>query len=202
MSEKLFKVIIIGDPTVGKTSFVQRYVQDNFKRDYKGTVGVDFALKIIKWSETQTIKLQLWDIAGQERFTWMTRVYFKDAHGCIIMFDLTNKNSFQNTLKWKKDVDSKCMLSDGSPIPCMLLANKCDLAERQVDQMEIETFYKENNFIGWTETSAKEGLMVSDSMRFLVEVMLRQSGMNGMTNGGGDSLHLKSSGPTPGSCSC
>jgi len=64
MGEKLFKVIIIGDPTVGKTSFVQRYVQDTFKRDYKGTVGVDFALKIIKWSENQTVKLQLWDIAG------------------------------------------------------------------------------------------------------------------------------------------
>lgn len=65
MSEKLFKVIIIGDPTVGKTSYVQRYVQDSFKRDYKGTVGVDFALKIIKWSENQTVKLQLWDIAGK-----------------------------------------------------------------------------------------------------------------------------------------
>lgn len=54
----------------------------------------------------------------------MTRVYYKDAHGCIIMFDLTNRNSFQNTIKWKKDVDSKCMLPDGNPIPCMLLANK------------------------------------------------------------------------------
>lgn len=54
----------------------------------------------------------------------MTRVYYKDAHCCIIMFDLTNANSFKNTLKWKKDVDSKCILSDGSPIPCMLLANK------------------------------------------------------------------------------
>jgi len=53
-----------------------------------------------------------------------TRVYFKDAHGCIIMFDLSNKNSFLNSLKWKKDVDSKCTLPDGSPIPCMLLANK------------------------------------------------------------------------------
>lgn len=132
---------------MGKTSFVQRYVQDSFKRDYKGTVGVDFALKVFKWTENQTIRLQLWDIAGfyisleiliferivlpnyefvtgQERFTWMTRVYYKDAHGCIIMFDLTNRNSFQNTIKWKKDVDSKCMLPDGSPIPCMLLANK------------------------------------------------------------------------------
>lgn len=62
--------------------------------------------------------------SGQERFTWMTRVYYKDADGCVIMFDLTNKNSFVNTLKWKKDVDSKCSLPDGRPIPCMLLANK------------------------------------------------------------------------------
>lgn len=71
MPEKLFKVIIIGDPTVGKTSFVQRYVQNSYKRDYKGTVGVDFALKMIKWSETQTIKLQLWDIAGNYSYTYI-----------------------------------------------------------------------------------------------------------------------------------
>jgi Ras-related protein Rab-7L1 len=64
--EKLFKVIIIGDPTVGKTSFVRRYVQNSYKRDYKGTVGVDFALKVVKWSETRTVKLQLWDIAGKK----------------------------------------------------------------------------------------------------------------------------------------
>jgi len=61
---------------------------------------------------------------GQERFTWMTRVYYKDAHGCVIMFDLSNKNSFLNTLKWKKDVDAKCTQVDGGPIPCMLLGNK------------------------------------------------------------------------------
>jgi GTPase SAR1 and related small G proteins len=67
-SEKLFKVIIIGDPTVGKTSFVQRYVQNSYKRDYKGTVGVDFALKVVKWSETRTVKLQLWDIAGKKLY--------------------------------------------------------------------------------------------------------------------------------------
>lgn len=66
--ERLFKIIIIGDPTVGKTSFVQRYVQGSFRRDYKGTVGVDFALKILKWSDTETIKLQLWDIAGNNFF--------------------------------------------------------------------------------------------------------------------------------------
>ena len=63
--ERLFKILIIGDPTVGKTSFVQRYVNDTFRRDYKGTIGVDFALKVVTWSDTETIKLQLWDIAGK-----------------------------------------------------------------------------------------------------------------------------------------
>ncbi|XP_021942785.1 ras-related protein Rab-7L1-like [Zootermopsis nevadensis] len=175
-TQKLYKIIVIGDPTVGKTSFVQRYVQNSFNKNYKGTVGVDFALKIVKLSETQTVRLQLWDIAGQERFTWMTRVYYKDCHGCVIMFDLTNKNSFINTRKWKIDVDSKCTRPDGKPIPCILLANKCDLPYRQVDQMEIEDLYKEHNFIGWTETSVKEGLMVDDSMKFLVDVVMQQDG--------------------------
>uniref|UniRef100_A0A1B6G232 Ras-related protein Rab n=1 Tax=Cuerna arida TaxID=1464854 RepID=A0A1B6G232_9HEMI len=197
MPEKLFKVIVIGDPTVGKTSFVQRYVQNTYRKDYKGTVGVDFALKILKLGEGQTVKLQLWDIAGQERFTWMTRVYYKDAHGCVIMFDLTNKNSFVNTLKWKRDVDSKCTLPDGSLIPCMLLANKCDLqAQRQVDQMEIETFYKQHNFIGWTETSPKEGLMVNDSMRFLVDVMMKQEGSQSYQSGDSPD-YIALSGPGP-----
>lgn len=61
---------------------------------------------------------------GQERFTSMTRVYYKDAHACIIMFDLTQLSTFQNAVKWKKDLDTKCSLADGSPIPCLLLANK------------------------------------------------------------------------------
>ncbi|MBO8684972.1 hypothetical protein INO44_13750, partial [Staphylococcus aureus] len=60
------------------------------------------------------------------------------------------------------------------PIPCMLLGNKCDLPQRQIDQLDIEAFYKENNFIGWTETSAKDGLMVNDSMQFLINSMMGQ----------------------------
>lgn len=63
-------------------------------------------------------------LAGQERFTSMTRVYYKDAHACLVMFDLTQKSTFQNSIKWKKDLDQKCNLIDGSPVPCLLLANK------------------------------------------------------------------------------
>ncbi|XP_064604981.1 ras-related protein Rab-7L1-like [Liolophura sinensis] len=175
MTEVLFKVIVIGDPTVGKTSFVQRYVNDSFRRDYKGTIGVDFALKVIKWTDTQTIKLQLWDIAGQERFTSMTRVYYKDAHACIVMFDLTQKPSFLNTIRWKKDLDSKCSLPDGSLVPCLLLANKCDLTHREVSQNEIEELCKEHDFLGWTETSVKNGLMIEESMRFLLEEIVAKN---------------------------
>ncbi|XP_064633022.1 ras-related protein Rab-7L1-like [Lineus longissimus] len=174
--ERLFKIIIIGDPTVGKTSFVQRYTNDMFRRDYKGTIGVDFALKVVKWSDEETLKLQLWDIAGQERFTSMTRVYYKDAHACIIMFDLTQKTTFHNTLKWKKDLDSKCSLPDGSPVPCILLANKCDLPHREVEQSEIENLCRENEFVGWTEISVKENLMVEESMKFLLEEIMTKFG--------------------------
>ncbi|XP_069696085.1 ras-related protein Rab-7L1-like [Periplaneta americana] len=192
--ERLFKVIIIGDPTVGKTSFVQKYTQNAFRKDYKGTVGVDFALKVVKWSDTEVIKVQLWDIAGQERFTWMTRVYYKDSHGCVIMFDLNNKNSFINALKWKRDVDAKCRLPDGSSIPCLLLANKCDVPHRQIERGEIEEFFRENNFVGWTETSVKEGVMIDSSMNFLVEVMMKRCGF---IDSPYDSDSLKLSGPDP-----
>ncbi|KAL8620373.1 hypothetical protein ACOMHN_012998 [Nucella lapillus] len=173
MSEEvLFKVIIIGDPTVGKTSFVHRYVNDSFRRDYKMTIGVDFALKVISWSDRCNIKLQLWDIAGQERFTSMTRVYYKDAHACIVMFDLTQKNTYQNAVRWKKDLDSKCQLSDGSFVPCLLLANKSDLGQREVEQDEIEDLCKEHDFLGWSETSVKDGSMIEESMNYLIEEMM------------------------------
>ncbi|XP_074645721.1 ras-related protein Rab-7L1-like [Tubulanus polymorphus] len=170
--ERLLKLIIIGDPTVGKTSFVQRYVNDTFRRDYKGTIGVDFALKVVQWSENETLKLQLWDIAGQERFTSMTRVYYKDAHACVIMFDLTQKKTFENTITWKKDLDSKCTLPDGSLVPCILLANKCDLQYREVEQVEIENLCKEHDFIGWTEISVKDGLMIDEAMKFLLDEVM------------------------------
>lgn len=196
MTEILFKVIIIGNPTVGKTSFVQRYVNESYRRDYKMTIGVDFALKVVKWSDTQTIKLQLWDIAGQERFTSMTRVYYKDAHACIIMFDLTQTSTFEDAVKWKRDLDSKCSLTDGSNVPCLLLANKCDLSHREVEQNKIEEMCKEHDFVGWTETSVKEGLMIDESMRFLIEEMMTKHAELGefseslrQSQGGG--IHLR-----------
>ncbi|PNF22209.1 Ras-related protein Rab-7L1, partial [Cryptotermes secundus] len=169
-TEKVFKVLIVGDPSVGKTSFVQRYVYNTFNRHYKGTVGVDFALKVLHWADSMTVKLQLWDIAGQEKFSWMTRVYYKDSDGYLILFDLSNKNTLTNAIKWKTDVDSLCTRSDGRKLPCILVANKCDIpdSEKQVTREELEEISNQYQFSGWMEASAKEGTMVNESLRSVV----------------------------------
>jgi len=174
----ILKILIIGDPCVGKTSFVQRYVNGTFHRNYKGTIGVDFALKLIKSPTGGTVKLQLWDVAGQERYTSMTRVYYRDAHGCLIMFDLTNRNSFLNVTKWKRDFDSKCVLADGTTVPCVLVGNKSDMkALRQVQDEEIERLCQEFNFASWAEMSVKDNLMVDDCMKHLVRGILSHDRM-------------------------
>ncbi|XP_074971309.1 ras-related protein Rab-7L1 isoform X3 [Phalacrocorax aristotelis] len=126
---------------------------------------VDFALKVVQWSESETVRLQLWDIAGQERFTSMTRLYYREASACIIMFDVTNISTFSNSQKWKQDLDSKLMLPDGNPVPCLLLANKCDLSPWAVTRDEVDRFSKENGFSGWVETSVKENKNINESMR-------------------------------------
>lgn len=210
----ILKVLVIGDPCVGKTSFVQRYVNGTFHRNYKGTIGVDFALKIMRWTDSEfggtagTVKVQLWDIAGQERYTSMTRVYYRDAHGCILMFDLTNRNSFLNVVKWKRDFDSKCVTGDTSPIPCLLVANKSDVeAERSVTVEEIERLCNEFNFASWAEVSVKDNLMVEESMKFLIAKILERSAeppeprkgihLNGDTPQGQDAAKKKKS-----ACAC
>ncbi|XP_068930792.1 nuclear ubiquitous casein and cyclin-dependent kinase substrate 1 isoform X1 [Petaurus breviceps papuanus] len=161
----LFKVLVVGDAAVGKTSLVQRYCQDTFSKHYKSTVGVDFALKVVQWSNSEMVRLQLWDIAGQERFTSMTRLYYRDASACVIMFDVTNATTFSNSQRWKQDLDCKLTLPSGEPVPCLLLANKSDLSPWAVTRDQIDRFSKENGFTGWTETSVKENKNVNEAMR-------------------------------------
>ncbi|BFZ08171.1 hypothetical protein BsWGS_11210 [Bradybaena similaris] len=178
----------------------------NTENDILQYFSVDFALKVIRWSHKYNIKLQLWDIAGQERFTSMTRVYYKDAHACLVMFDLTQKKTFHNSVKWKKDLDQKCNLIDGSPMPCLLLANKCDDTEnREVTQEEIEDLCKEYHFLGWSETSVKEGMMIEESMGYLLEEMMAKhaelEGLSDSFQATGTTL-LKSVGTSTSRCSC
>ncbi|XP_069094666.1 ras-related protein Rab-7L1 isoform X2 [Pleurodeles waltl] len=189
--DHLFKVLIVGDATVGKTSLVQRYSNDSFTKHYKSTVGVDFALKVLQWSDSETVRLQLWDIAGQERFTSMTRLYYREAAACVIMFDVTNRASFLNSQKWKEDLDSKATLQNGAAVPCILLANKCDLSPWAMTKDEVDLFSRENSFIGWTETSVKENKNINESMRVLVAKMMDNGEGVAALSGNGDYINLR-----------
>ncbi|KAL1454463.1 hypothetical protein WDU94_010711 [Cyamophila willieti] len=172
--EFLYKILVIGELGAGKTSIIKRYVHQFFSPHYRATIGVDFALKVINWNQETIVRLQLWDIAGQERFGNMTRVYYKEAVGAFIVFDVTRAATFDAVLKWKQDLDAKVTLPDGNPIPCVLLANKCDQPKEGVgnNPNKIDEFVKENNFSGWFETSAKENINVDDAAKMLVQKIL------------------------------
>uniref|UniRef100_A0A8C5NQT9 RAB32, member RAS oncogene family n=7 Tax=Aves TaxID=8782 RepID=A0A8C5NQT9_JUNHY len=171
--EHLFKVLVIGELGVGKTSIIKRYVHQLFSQHYRATIGVDFALKVINWDSKTLVRLQLWDIAGQERFGNMTRVYYKEAVGAFVVFDVTRGSTFEAVSKWKHDLDSKVLLPNGSPIPAVLLANKCDQKkDGSQNPSQMDQFCREGGFVGWFETSAKDNINIDEAARFLVENIL------------------------------
>ncbi|KAJ0003969.1 hypothetical protein NQD34_010183 [Periophthalmus magnuspinnatus] len=165
--ELLFKVLVIGDLGVGKTSIIKRYVHQIFSQHYRATIGVDFALKVIHWDNNTVVRLQLWDIAGQERYGNMTRVYYREAVGALVVFDVTRASTFEAVLKWKDDLDSKVTLNHGRPVPAVLLANKSD--QLASHSPKLDTFCKENGFVAWFETSAKENTNIEEAANCLVE---------------------------------
>ena len=103
----VFKVLVVGEMGTGKTSLIRQYVQGFFSEFYKTTIGVDFANKDIEWNNNTTISLQLWDIAGQERYGNMTHVYYQEACAAFVVFDVTRAPSFDLVSNWKNDIDDK-----------------------------------------------------------------------------------------------
>uniref|UniRef100_UPI00398EA36E ras-related protein Rab-32a n=1 Tax=Pristiophorus japonicus TaxID=55135 RepID=UPI00398EA36E len=191
-TEHLFKVLVIGELGVGKTSLIKRYIHQLFSHNYRATIGVDFALKVLNWDPNTLIRLQLWDIAGQERFGNMTRVYYKEAVGAFVVFDISRRSTFDAVLKWKSDLDSKVKLPDGKPIPAVLLANKCD---QQWDGLEnnpamMDRYCKDNGFVAWFQTSAKENINIDEATRFLVESILANDCIHVSENSDTDTVKL------------
>ncbi|XP_023688057.1 ras-related protein Rab-38-like [Paramormyrops kingsleyae] len=168
--ERLYKVLVIGDLGVGKTSIIKRYVQQSFSGNYRATIGVDFALKVLSWGG-ETVRLQLWDIAGQERFGNMTRVYYREAVGAFIVFDVTRRATFEAVTKWKEDLDSKLTLSNGRRVSTVLLANKCDhgCELQSHDAARMEQFCRDSGFVGWFRTSAKDNININEAANCLVK---------------------------------
>eukprot|EP01139_Manchomonas_bermudensis_P006182 Amastigsp_a176621_117.p1 type:complete len:208 gc:universal Amastigsp_a176621_117:635-12(-) len=194
--EYLFKVLVIGEAGVGKTALIRRYVDNVFSYKYRYTIGVDFALKVVELDPNTTVRLQLWDIAGQERFGVMTRVYYKEAAACVIAFDITERRTFEAAKKWKQDLDSKVHLPNGDPVPCILVANKCDLEPRPVPKEEIADFVRDNGFVGWFETSAKDCINVDRALKMLIYKVLNANPAAPADTADDDSFRVDGAGPS------
>ena len=173
--KKILKVLVVGEMGTGKTSLIRQYVQGFFSEFYKTTIGVDFATKELEWDEKTTVSLQLWDIAGQERYGNMTRVYYQEAVAAFVVFDVTRLQSLDMVKEWKKDIDEKVLTSLDKPIPCLLLGNKIDLCpdgKWAKTPEEMEEFCKENNFLHFFETSARHRTNVDEAAKYLVKYVM------------------------------
>ncbi|KAJ6249365.1 dystroglycan-related [Anaeramoeba flamelloides] len=149
MNNKMYKIIIVGDSGVGKSSILVRYLHDEFQTDYDVTIGVEFGSLPLEIMD-QTILLQIWDTAGQESFRSIIRPYYRRAVGALIVFDITQRESFNSLVSWLEDV----RLNASNNVEITLIGNKADLSnDRAVSYEEGEKFAKEHG-LEYYETSA------------------------------------------------
>ena len=165
----LVKLLMLGDSTVGKSSLMTRFANDNFSEAFEATIGVDFRIRILNVGETR-VKLQIWDTAGQERYRTITRAFYRNAQGIMIVYDITNKESFLNVDKWLQQAAEY-----GSPrARIILVGTKCDLeSERQVSY-EDGLRKAEQHGIKFIETSAKASTNVDTACKTLVSEILAE----------------------------
>ncbi len=176
------KVLLVGDIGTGKTSIMKRIVNDKFSIHYKSTIGVDFSMFCIQRDDL-TIKLQFWDLAGQERFGSQTRVFYRESAVACVVFDITRDCTFQGVRKWKLDLDTKANLRNTEELlPVILIANKIDAYEASEfddgkkycgkDEEEMDRFCKELGFVGWYGVSAKDNTNVKQAVNAIVDIIL------------------------------
>ncbi|GAX84034.1 hypothetical protein CEUSTIGMA_g11458.t1 [Chlamydomonas eustigma] len=155
-----YKLVFLGDQSVGKTSIITRFMYDKFDSVYQATIGIDFLSKTM-YLEDRTVRLQLWDTAGQERFRSLIPSYIRDSSVAVVVYDVTNRQSFMNTARWISEVRTE----RGSDVIIFLVGNKTDLVDkRQVSIEEGDAKAREFN-VNFIETSAKAGLNIKALFR-------------------------------------
>uniref|UniRef100_A0A7S1FJ81 Uncharacterized protein n=1 Tax=Noctiluca scintillans TaxID=2966 RepID=A0A7S1FJ81_NOCSC len=160
----LFKVLLIGDSGVGKSCLLLRFADDMYTESYISTIGVDFKIRTLN-QEGKTVKLQIWDTAGQERFRTITSSYYRTAHGIIVVYDVTDKESFNNVRHWLQEIDKYA--ADG--VNKLLVGNKCDLAQKRHVTYEEAHELAKSMGMQFMETSAKNAHNVEQAFQVMAE---------------------------------
>ena len=164
----VYKVLLLGDSTVGKTCFLLRYCDKTFQEAHLSTIGLDYRLKTMQLKNGKNIKLQIWDTAGQDRFRAITKNYYKGANGIILIYDVTNLQSYENVKNWISQIREEA----NPNVVIYLAGNKVDVSEQDKlvkteDGKKTADEYK----LPFYETSAKNGVNINEIFEDLVEVI-------------------------------
>jgi len=165
----LLKIIILGESGVGKTAILHKYVMGKFIEEHKATIGADFLTKDIQIKD-KSITLQIWDTAGQERFQSLGNAFYRGADACVLVYDATNKGTFQKIQEWKDNFLDQCGTENPDKFPFLLLGNKIDQEDSiMVNKSEAQQWADNNDMIFY-ETSALNGTNIETALRKISDI--------------------------------
>ena len=188
-----FKLVLIGDTSVGKSCLLLRFADDTFSDAYLSTVGVDFRFRTVRVGK-KAVKLQIWDTAGQERFRTITSAYYRGADGIVMIYDVTNLESFNHVNEWLTEVSRYA--AEGTSR--LLVGNKCDKIAERVISTEKGKAFADNLGIAFIETSAKDATNVEQAFMAMTEELVNRKGQTstkstaGYGGGGGGGMSMSS----------
>jgi Ras-related protein Rab-1A len=165
--DMLFKLLLVGESGVGKSSILTRYVDETFNDAFISTIGVDFRIRSLKY-KGMDVKLQIWDTAGQERFRTIVSSYYRGAQGVFVVFDVGNRMSFDGIPEWLQNIDRLCK----DDVVKILVGNKADLKHRMVKESEGRQFAKENDMY-YIETSAKSAINIDHAFELMCDQLTK-----------------------------
>jgi len=172
-----FKIVMIGDSGVGKSCILLRFADDKFNENFYATIGVDFRFKNVMIDD-KSVKLQIWDTAGQERFKTITSAYYRGADGIIIVYDITDRNSFAHIKDWLDDVNK---YTDDNPLK-IIVGNKIDLIkDKQISNNDMKTMTAQTG-IEIIECSAKDSIKINDLMEIMTKKLIEKRKNEGNKN--------------------
>lgn len=167
--DHMFKVLLLGDAGVGKTSLMWRFSDDVFNHTYISTIGIDFKLRTID-VEGKKVRLQIWDTAGQERFHAISVSYYRTAAGIMLVYDITRRRSFENIAKWLRNIDEHAK----EDVIKLLVGNKCDMQHKRAVKREEGEKLADEYDMSFFETSAKENESIDEAFECIAEEIMER----------------------------
>lgn len=190
----IFKIVLLGDSGVGKSNLVFRFTKNEFNKDSKSTIGVEFATKTVQIEDNKLVKAQIWDTAGQERYRSIASSYYRGAVGALLVYDVTDRNSFNHVPMWLKEVEENaekdCLI--------MLVGNKMDLNDQRTVFVRDGRSFARKNGLAFIETSALDATGVDTAFQRILQEIYKTQTKKQLKNPSSKSDATGGSGPSGG----